>query len=235
MKKRTIIILCLLAVASTSVAFSSSAHWKTNPFASGSSAEARMPASLKPTSNNSTMQFQPGQPNNTSAPQNTQIPEFVIYRQMFRHIAFLKDKADEKEHRGEDGSSLRFYYKRQAQLDDRKAQALDQIASECNAAVEKLDKKAKKITDDFRAQHPGGKLAQGELPPAPPAELKSLWEARTNTILQAKEHLKVAFGEQDFQRFQDYLKRGITPNIKPVKLNPSSVKMPDNMRQHQHK
>jgi hypothetical protein len=234
MKKRTIIVLCLLAVMA-SVALSNSGSWKTNPPALGRRTEEKSAAPERQASSGATAQFQASQSNNSSSATNTQIPDFVTYRQLFRHVAFLKDKADEKERGGADGTSLRNYYKREAKLDDREARALDQIASECNAAVERLDGKAKKITDDFRAQHPGGKLAEGELPPAPPAELRALWEERTNTILQAKERLKAAFGEQEFQRFGEYVKQGIVPNIRPVKLDPSTVKMPDALRKHPRK
>jgi hypothetical protein len=163
------------------------------------------------------------------------VPEFVVYRQLFRHVAFLKQKADEIEKKGADGSALRGHYKQQAKLNEHEVRALEEIATACNADVEQLDRKAKKLVDEFRARHPGGRLAAGEVPPTPPAELNSLWEERNRVVLQAREGLRAAFGEQEFQRFEQHVKQGITPNIKPVKLNSSNIRMPEQLRKQPRK
>jgi hypothetical protein len=221
-------VLCLLAMATGAFAFNGRLQSTASTPGFNKQAQAAAPASISQSPAPSAMATQQfaGQTQEPGA----QIPDTVTYRQLFRHVDFVKQKAQEKEQKGEDGSSLRAFYKRQAKLSDKQARDLDEIAAECNAAVEKLDKKAKKLVDDFRAKHPGGKLAEGEVPPAPPAELGLLQEERNNTIMQAREKLRASFGEQEFQRFSEYVKRGIVPNIKPVKMNPSTVKMPDELR-----
>ncbi len=227
-KLMMIMVLCLLAMATGAFAFSGRLHSTASTPSFNKQSQPAAPASISREANPSAMATQQfaGQTQEPGA----QIPDTVTYRQLFRHVDFVKQKAAEKEQKGEDGSSLRAFYKRQAKLSDKQARDLDEIAAECNAAVEKLDKKAKKLVDDFRAKHPGGKLAEGEVPPAPPAELGLLQEERNNTIMQAREKLRASFGEQEFQRFSEYVKRGIVPNIKPVKMNPSTVKMPDELR-----
>lgn len=230
-KLMMIMVLCLLATATGAFAFSGRLHSTASTPGFNRPSQTVAPASISlqaPPSAPATQQFTGSTPQSQEA--NAQIPDTVTYRQLFRHVDFVKQKAEEKDKKGEDGSSLRAFYKRQAKLSDKQARDLDDIAAECNAAVEKLDKKAKKLVDDFRAKHPGGKLAEGELPPAPPAELGLLQEERNNTILQAREKLRAAFGEQEFERFGEYVKRGIVPNIKPVKMNPSTVRMPDELR-----
>lgn len=235
-KLMMIMVLCLLAMATGAFAFSGRLHSTASTAGFNRPSQAVAPAAISqeaPPSAMATQQFaaSPQQ----SQESNAQIPDTVTYRQLFRHVDFVKKKAEEKEKGGEDGSSLRAFYKRQAKLSDKQARDLDDIAAECNAAVEKLDKKAKKLIDDFRAKNPGGKLAEGEVPPAPPAELGLLQEERNNTILQAREKLRASFGEQEFQRFSEYVKRGIVPNIKPVKMNPSTTKMPDELRHRPRK
>lgn len=232
-RKLIIVMLCVLVTATGAFAFSNRLRLATGSLGFNQSAQDNGPTSpSNEMAANATMTRQL-----TGAAQSPdeQIPETVVYRQLFRHLEFLKQKADEKDAKGEDGGPLRSYYKRQAKLSDRQARDLEEIAAECNREVEKLDKKAKKLTDDFRAKNPGGKLAEGELPPQPPAELGLLWAERNNVITQAKEKLRAAFGEQEFQRFNEHVKRGIVPNIKPVKLNPSTVKMPDELRQKPRK
>jgi hypothetical protein len=232
-KLMTIVVLCLLAMATGAFAFNSRLHLTASAPAAGRASGNDAPVARADEASPAAMitrQFA----GSTQEP-NAQIPETVIYRQLFRHIDFVKGKAEEKDKNGEDGSALRSFYKRQAKLNDKQTRDLEAIAAECNAAVDKLDKKARKLMDDFRARHPGGKLAEGELPPPPPAELGLLQEERNNTILQARTKLRDAFGQQEFERFNEYVKRGIVPNIKPVKMNPSTVRMPDELRHQPRK
>jgi len=227
-RKLVVVTLCLLVTATGAFAFSSRLRLTTSALGFDRSSQDNRPGSpSNEMAANATM-TQPLAGGTQSA--NDQIPETVIYRQLFRHLEFLKQKADEKDANGGDGQSLRSYYKRHAKLSDLQQRDLEEVAAECNREAEKLDKKAKKLTDDFRAKNPGGKLAEGELPPAPPAELAQLWNERNNVITQAREKLRATFGEQEFQRFNEYVKRGVMPNIKPVKLNPSTVRMPDELR-----
>lgn len=231
MNRRTIVImLCMAALATGALAFAGPARQRlsTRLLSNRAATEAALPVAEQPTS--ATAAFQQSQRAGSAQTADNPVPEFVVYRQLFRHVAFLKQKADDVEKKGADGSALRGHYKQQAKLNDREAQVLDDVAAACNADVERLDRKAKKLVDEFRAKHPGGRLAAGEVPPTPPAELNSLWEERNRVVMQAREALRAAFGEQEFQRFDEHVRQGITPNIKPVKLNPSNIRMPEHLR-----
>ena len=149
-----------------------------------------------------------------SQPQDQTIPQDVVYDQMFRHIKELKKNADEEDRQGKDGSHFRTLYKRMAKLEDNQAAILDQVADDVNGEVEKLNKQAKKIIDEIRGRNPDGKLGQGEMPPAPPAELKMLSDQRRNLILQARERLRTAFGEEAFKKFDDFVQNRIKPGIR---------------------
>jgi hypothetical protein len=180
----------------------------------------------------------------TSAPfssQDGEIPQFAVYRQLFRHFVFLKEKAAEKEGRGEDGSSLRSFYKRKANFDEKQALALDQVATETDAAVTKLDEKAKKIIDKIRAKYSEGKLPKGEQPPPLPEELKVMQKQRTELILHGRDRLRESLGEQEFQRFDEYVQQNIASRMKPVNFNrprpafPNGPELKVGPRKHQDK
>jgi hypothetical protein len=166
------------------------------------------------------------------SPQDGDIPQYAVYRQLFRHFVFLKEKAAEKEQHAEDGSSLRTFYKRKANLDDKQAQALDRIATETDDAVTKLDEKAKKIIDDIRARYPDGKLPAGQQPPPMPEELKAMQKQRIETILAGRDRLRQALGEQEFQRFDQYVQQNIAGRMKPIDLNRPRPAFPDGLPLH---
>jgi hypothetical protein len=166
-----------------------------------------------------------------AAPQNPQgapeIPQFAVYRELFRHFVFLKEKAAEKEKRGEDGSAFRGFYKRKAGLDEKQVAALDLIASETDDAVTKLDERAKKITDKIRAKYPEGKLPRGQQPPAFPEELKAMQKQRNETILRGRDRLRDALGVQEFQRFDEYVQQNVASRMKPINFGRPRPAFPD--------
>jgi hypothetical protein len=43
-------------------------------------------------------------------------------------------------------------------------------------------------------------------------------EERNAIILRAKEHLRVAFGDLEFENYSDFLSREFTPNIQAMPL-----------------
>lgn len=156
-----------------------------------------------------------------------EIPQFVVYRQLFRHCVFLKEKAAEKEQRGEDGLSFREFHKRKAGLNEKQAEALDRIAVETDDAVTKLDERAKKITDEIRAQYPEGKLPPGQSPPPFPEELRGMQKQRNEIILRGRDRLHKALGEQEFRRFDEYVQQNIASRMKPINFDRPRPTFPD--------
>ncbi len=194
-KKRLVIVLCMVAIATGAMAFNRQAQWSNN----NQSPDQPLYQKSKPTQQ-----------------QVDSIPTHVVYGLLFREMGAFQKKAKEKAKKGEDGSSLRDYHKRQAHLNDQQAEVLDKIAADCESEVAKLDEKAKKITDEDRARHPGGKIEEGEALPAPPEELTALEDRRTATIIKAGEQLRAAFGEAEFQRFDEFVRRDIARKISPI-------------------
>jgi hypothetical protein len=205
-KKRLVVILLLVAFAVSAFAIGRTIAQKP---ASRGQVDLSSPSGLKPkpgdldrTTPPEPAQTNPlaGQPRPT--PESQDVPQYVVYGQVFRHI------------QGRDGAQFRGLYKQMAKLDDREAALLDQIAAETNGEIEKLNARAMKIIGDIRAKHPDGKLAPGEQPPAPPAELAELSAQRRDLILQARERLRSVFGEGEFQRFDKFVQEHLKPGIR---------------------
>ena len=216
-KRNLTVIIIALAIATSALALGGGSIAQNS--ADEKKATVSSPSGFKPKPKDTGTAPQSAQPSpqgqgDATQPQDQTIPQHVVYGQMFRHIKELKKNADEEDRQGKDGSHFRTLYKRMAKLEDYQAAVLDQIAAETDAEIEKLNKKAKKIIDEIRGRHPEGKLAQGELPPTPPAELKALSDERRNQILQARERLRAAFGEEAFQKFDEFAQQRIKPGIR---------------------
>ncbi|HKX26915.1 MAG TPA: hypothetical protein VJ302_04400 [Blastocatellia bacterium] len=161
-------------------------------------------------------------PDAQNPPATGPVPKHVITWLMLRHVVTLNKQADEAEKKGQDGSKLRLRYKELADLSDWQAQTLNQIATECYMQVVEQDQKAQRAIDAFRAQVPGGKLADGQTPPPPPAELKELQKERNRLVSAASERLRQAFGEAEFKRFDRFINEKFAPHVR--NLTPGAMR-----------
>lgn len=146
----------------------------------------------------------------------SEMPDYVVYRHLFRHVAAFKDKADEIERQGKNAEHLRGFFKHKAELNDYQAQMLDQIAVQCALEIKLIDERAKLIIEAYKAQYPNGQVPHGQLPLPPPAELGQLTKERNDLVLRKRDELRAAFGDEEFGRFQDFVKNKIAPNVTPV-------------------
>jgi hypothetical protein len=153
----------------------------------------------------------------TSAQNNLpEVPDHIVYRHLFRHAAALKAKADETERQGRDAAHLRGFFKRKANLSDEQARMLEQIAAQCALEIKAIDERAKPIIQAYKAQYPNGQVPQGQTPSPPPAELGQMTKERNSLVLRKRDELRAAFGENEFKRFQEFVKKKIAPNVNQV-------------------
>lgn len=157
-------------------------------------------------------------PQHELARQKAPVPEHVIYGLLLHHVYTLKHQSIENERRGKDGSSLRSAYKRKAGLSDYEALTLEKIASECEQEVAQVDARAKVVIDAFRARYPGGRVPQGEMVSPPPPELQAMQKERDDIVLSARERLRAAFGDVEFERFDTFVQKNVVPEIQPALL-----------------
>jgi hypothetical protein len=102
--------------------------------------------------------------------------------------------------------NYRVVFQRSAHLSDEEARALNQIADNCMQKVAELDKHAREIIAAHRAENRSSNVATGDPLPPPPKELSQLQQDRNSVILQAVEQIRIAFGDTEFKRFDEYVK-----------------------------
>lgn len=202
--KKTLGVICLIAIAFAAVAFNSLSS-------SGSRTVARQrtttstPAGVR------------------EAPKPSQASEHVIYRQFFRHVVALKQRAADNESHGKSGKALREHYKTKMGLKDKHADLLDQIAQECERETAKVDAKAQKIIDDARRRFPDGNVPSTEQLPAPPPELKKLQLKRDMIVMRARHRLVTELGSEGFQQIDGFIKANFAPDVQPVAARPKQM------------
>lgn len=159
------------------------------------------------------------EPNSQKGHNRPEIPDQEVYFQVFHHHVAMKKKAEELEKLGNDGKFLREYYKRNANLNTEQSKQFDEVASSCDEAVATCDAKAQAIIDRALRENGNGKLAKGTDPPVAPPELQTLWNERSQIILSARDRLHTALGHQEFQRFDQFVRKHVSEHmtIEPAK------------------
>jgi len=178
-------------------------------------------------------QDKPGQ-DGSSGPEQAAIPEEVVYGILFRQITAMKREAVRLERQGQDGSALRNHVKKEAKLKDEQAWVLERIALGTEQEVAHIDKQAKKIINAIRVRYPKGRLKDGEPLPLPPPELHTLNEQRKNVILQARERLRSALGDGEFQKFDSFTKEKIARKIKKLGAESTTLTSSDLPQEQKH-
>lgn len=140
-----------------------------------------------------------------------------MYYRIFHHVAVLNQMADAALKQGKDRSNLRQLVRLRAGLTEAEGESLQAISLQCDNDVAAQDAKAKAIIDQFHAQYPPGRPINPSFPPIAPAVLASMWQDRNNIILAARDQLRVELGEQDFAKFDKFVKStGPAPAIRPA-------------------
>jgi hypothetical protein len=161
-------------------------------------------------------------------PQSPEIPKHVVYGLLFREMSAFRQKAKEMKDHGKDASSVEGFHTKRAKLKDEQAEALENIATDCQRKVDEIEQQAKKIIEKDRAKHPGGKLKPGETLPEPPKQLQELEQRRRGVIMQAREAVRAAMGDSEFQRFEEFEEQDVAERAKSVGRPPHTVAPPVN-------
>jgi len=147
--------------------------------------------------------------------QSGEVPEHVVYRMFLRQIFTNQQQAEKAEARGDQraAQAWRHHYE-DAGLSEEQTRVLTRIATECEREVKEIDAKAKVIIDARRAlYYPGGKVPPGGKSAPPSPELIAMQQERDALMLRYRERVREAFGEQEFARLQEFLRRRVVPNI----------------------
>lgn len=152
-------------------------------------------------------------PAQTRQQQVPEVPAHVTYRHLFHHSLALKKKAEEFERDGKDSKQFRTHFVRQANLNEAQARLLELLALEYAQQEQLLSLRAKPLIAAYRAQYPGGTVPHGQKLAPPPEELRSLSEQRDELTLRMRDKLRVAPGENEFNKFDGFVKTRVAANI----------------------
>lgn len=153
---------------------------------------------------------------NSPASRGSAVPEFVIYGFLFKKVSRLSEKTLELRSQGKIGLKPYYPMQKEAALSAAESIALEAIASACQREVDRQDERARIIIQAFRAKFPDGKVPKGTTLPPPPAELITMQQERDAIILQARDQLRLAFGEASFAALDNYAKFRYQPTTRPV-------------------
>ena len=125
------------------------------------------------------------------------VPETVIYSILLHQVAAFKDKADELDREGRDGSPYRHHIAIKLGLSPEEMLFLNSVALQYRTDAEETDEQIAESVKQFRAYH--ANLPSGARPPLPP-EAKYLIEKRDQIILQARDRFHSLVGDAEFRR-----------------------------------
>lgn len=149
----------------------------------------------------------------TSRRQSPEVPAYVIYKHLFHHVMALKRKAEAIERNGKDASQFRTHFKRNANLSEEQTRALEDVAVEFDQEEQMIAARAKPLIAAYKAQYPNGQVPHGQTPAPPPEELKQLSEERDASVRRAVDRLHVQLGEEQFMRFDKFVRTRIASNV----------------------
>jgi len=160
-------------------------------------------------------QTQPAQLVQTPQEQSQGIPDHIPYRFFFHQVNEFNKEAEKAEKQGKHDSAKAFrsWLKQDAELTNEEVRMVTRVAGDCENNVKKVDKKAKIILDARRAYYKDGKLMPGQELLPPSQELNVLQKERNTTILQCRDQLRIALGEQKFAQIERFITQRVVPTI----------------------
>jgi hypothetical protein len=143
-----------------------------------------------------------------------EVPDYVVYETVFRFAR--TGWAPEKQNLRPEDRMVCVLYKKRKLLNQKQETFLKEVADETLSEVEKLDRQARTIIEEFRAKVRSGSTGTGR--PAPPPELEELSKQKIAVIENAIERLKKNFGANDFAKFSDFVDENIRSKFRGVSL-----------------
>lgn len=150
------------------------------------------------------------------------VPDRVLYWNIFRHVIWLKHRADAAQEKGKDRSSLRRIVAQKIGLSDAQGATLESVALQCEADVAVVDKKAAPIIKKARSQYVAGMVPKGFSLPATSPELTELQAERNQTILRCRDTLHGLLGEEGFTKV-DQFARTVAARTPPRAVRPAAL------------
>lgn len=155
----------------------------------------------------------------------TDIPNHVLYDNLFRIVISLKKKADSEQTNSEKRIGLENYFKSRAGLNDVENQTLQSVALGYMQQVALLDSQAKAVIIQTRQANPNGVVPVNQ---PPPAELVNLQNQRNELALSYREHLKESMDADGFAKVEKFVSEDFASHIQVTPLSEINFDQTDN-------
>jgi hypothetical protein len=139
------------------------------------------------------------------------VPETVVYAIVFHQAVALKDRADDIDRKGGDGSALRRHMIAKFGLSDQQLLQLNSVAEEFRAEVKDPEERLRASVERFRENN--AQLPRGSRTLPPPSEAATLLAARDAVILRARDRFHYMVGDEDFARLDQAIKARIARDV----------------------
>lgn len=134
-----------------------------------------------------------------------EIPEHILYGQVFDLVVKFKKLVDEQRLTGEDISAFEKYFEKEMSLTEAQGEDLDKISAEYVQAVSLVDAQAEIEIEQLRQQHQAIADIDGQLI-KPSSELLDLQEQRYKLAIQYRDRLRLFLGVEKFTHVDQFLK-----------------------------
>lgn len=141
---------------------------------------------------------------NAQAPKDLASLPPSAFEHVYRHVKHLQ-AADSAAAASGHSSNLSAYYKNLAGLTQPQADAMQAVSLAALGELDGLDRQAKDLILQARAQVRSKKLLPGQKPPPPPAQLAALQGARKALLAKYRANLVQALGPTAFARLEQAL------------------------------
>ena len=155
--------------------------------------------------------------------QSKEIPDYILYEQVFSLVITFNDRAKSQEAKGEAVTQFSSYFKDEAKLTAQEDEFLTQTANNFKQDVQIVDAQAEIVIEQLRQQYPIGSLPEGQLiKPSP--ELLQLQEQRNKLALHYRDQLRVLLGDDKFNEFDRFVLGSFASGFRamPVSSIPNS-------------
>jgi hypothetical protein len=139
------------------------------------------------------------------------VPEVLIYSILLHQAAAFKDKEDEMDRKGVDGSVFRRHIGTEFGLSNQQVIMLYSVALQYRDQVKDSENKLRASVERFRERN--AQLPKGAHVLPPPSEAVGLTASRDALILLARDRFHSMVGDLDFSRIDANVKMRIGHNV----------------------
>lgn len=225
-RKNVVVIFCIAASVTIGLAFEGKTHFAMKTLGLSQASETDSSArqtEVKPAAAVPPAQTVRQRKELNPVAQAAEVPEYILYDQMFRLIVKFRKKAEEQEGKGEQALWFRDYFQKEANLSDGQTVILQDSALKFVAEVEVVDMQARVIVENIRAKIPKGQPITDKKVLEPPVELKALQKKREELALHYRDQLREQLGGEQFQNIENYVHQELTRSISGVRVDGSTL------------